>query len=44
MIRFQVPLSPAAGAKFPGGGTYGSQLCMPLPDVESFNNPNLKGS
>ena len=23
-------------------GTYGSQLCMPLPDVEAFNNPNLK--
>ena len=44
MIRFQVPLDPAPGAKFPGGGTYGSQLCMPLPDVERFNNPNLKGS
>lgn len=44
LIRFQIPLDPAAGAKFPGGGTYGSQLCMPLPDVERFNNPNLKNS
>lgn len=44
IIRFQLPLDPAAGAKFPGGGTYGSQLCMPLPDVERFNNPVLKGS
>jgi hypothetical protein len=42
LIRFQVPLNPAAGAKFPGGGTYGTQLCMPLPDVEAFNNPALK--
>jgi len=44
VIRFQLPLDPAPGAKFPGGGTYGSQLCMPLPDVERFNNPLLKGS
>ena len=43
LIRFQIPLNPAAGAPFPGGGTYGTQLCMPLPDVETFNNPNLKG-
>ena len=42
LIRFQIPLNPAAGSKFPGGGTYGSQECMPLPDVERFNNPNLK--
>lgn len=42
IIRFQLPLDPPAGAKFPGGGTYGSQVCMPLPDVERFNNPNLK--
>lgn len=42
LIRFQVPLDPAPGAKFAGGGTYGSQLCMPLPDVEAFNNPLLK--
>lgn len=44
LIRFQLPLSPAAGAAFPGGGQYGSQLCLPLPDVERFNNPKLKGA
>ena len=44
LIRFQIPLNPAPGVKFPGVGTYGSQLCMPLPDVEAFNNPNLKTS
>lgn len=42
LIRFNLPLDPAAGAPFPGGGTYGSQICLPLPDVERFNNPNLK--
>jgi hypothetical protein len=44
IIRFQLPLDPAAGSKFPGGGSYGSQLCMPLPDVEILNNPLLKPS
>jgi hypothetical protein len=42
MIRFQLPSVPAAGAAYPGGGVYGSQLCMPFPDVETFNNPALK--
>ncbi|MEJ7809482.1 MAG: RagB/SusD family nutrient uptake outer membrane protein [Gemmatimonadaceae bacterium] len=41
-IRFNVALSPAAGAPFPnGGGTYGSLKCLPLPDVERVNNPNI---
>ena len=44
LIRYNLPLSPAAGATYPGGGTYGSQLCMPLPDVEIFNNPKLSGA
>jgi hypothetical protein len=44
IIRLQIPLDPAVGAKFPGGGSYGSQVCMPLPDVERFNNPILKGT
>jgi hypothetical protein len=44
LIRFQLPLNPAAGAAYPGGGTYGNQLCMPLPDVEIFNNPKLQGT
>ncbi len=44
IMRYQLPLNPAAGTSFPGGGTYGSQICMPLPDVERFNNPLLKGT
>ena len=43
-IRFGVPLSPAPGAPFPvGGGTYGDNKCLPLPDVERLNNPTLQG-
>jgi len=40
-IRFNLPLVPAAGAIFHGGGTYGNQKCLPLPDIERLNNPNL---
>jgi hypothetical protein len=41
-IRFNQPLRPATGAPFPnGGGTYGNQKCLPLPDVERINNPNI---
>jgi hypothetical protein len=39
--RFSIPLDPPAGAPSRRGGTYGSQLCFPLPDVERLNNPNL---
>jgi hypothetical protein len=49
--RFNLPLLPAAGTLFetpnPGGGTrnkggdYGDVRCLPLPDVERDNNPNL---
>jgi hypothetical protein len=42
IIRFNLPLVPAAGAAYPGGGVYSNQLCMPFPDVETFNNPGLK--
>lgn len=41
MIRFSVALRPAAGATFHGGGRYGSSTCMPLPNVEKLNNPNV---
>ena len=46
IIRFDIPLSPAAGTPFPvKGGTYGpdrgSQICIPLPDLERNNNPNF---
>lgn len=41
-IRFNVPLDPPPGAPFPvGGGTYGNNKCLPLPDVERLNNPNF---
>jgi hypothetical protein len=41
-IRFNVPLDPAPGAAFPvGGGTYGNNKCLPLPDVERLNNPSI---
>lgn len=41
-IRFNVPLKPAAGAPFPnGGGTYGTNKCLPLPDIERLNNPSI---
>ena len=44
-IRFNIPLTPAPGAPFPvGGGTYGNNKCLPLPDVERLNNPSLRPS
>jgi starch-binding outer membrane protein, SusD/RagB family len=40
--RFNLPLIPAPGTEFPvKGGTYGSTTCLPLPDVERFNNPSI---
>ncbi|MBC8088785.1 MAG: RagB/SusD family nutrient uptake outer membrane protein, partial [Phycisphaerae bacterium] len=39
--RYSIPLAPAAGAAYPGGGAYGTQSCFPLPDVERINNPNI---
>lgn len=49
--RFNLPLNPAVGAPFmpPNpdgsirnkGGQYGDLRCLPLPDVERDNNPNL---
>jgi hypothetical protein len=43
MQRFNVPFNPAVGVAYPlKGGTYGNTRCLPLPDVERFNNPNIK--
>jgi starch-binding outer membrane protein, SusD/RagB family len=46
VIRYNLTLTPAPGAPYPGGGTYGpaggSGRCLPLPDVERLNNPNLR--
>jgi hypothetical protein len=40
--RFNIPFNPAVGTVFPlKGGTYGNTVCLPLPDVERFNNPNI---
>lgn len=41
IARFDVPRVPAPGTDYPKGGTYGSTTCLPLPDVERFNNPNI---
>lgn len=43
--RFALPLVPAPGSPYPDkGGTYGSTTCLPLPDVERFNNPTIAGT
>jgi starch-binding outer membrane protein, SusD/RagB family len=39
--RFDVPLVPEPGTPFVRGGTYGTTTCLPLPDIERFNNPNI---
>jgi starch-binding outer membrane protein, SusD/RagB family len=39
-----VPLTPSPGTDYPKGGSYGDlngARCMPLPDVERLNNPNI---
>lgn len=41
IARFDVPLVPAPGTPYPKGGSYGSTTCLPLPDIERFNNPNI---
>jgi hypothetical protein len=42
IIRFSAPFTPPAGEAYPGGGEYGAQRCLPLPDVERDNNPALR--
>lgn len=42
-IRFNIALTPATGTAFSKGGTYGNTKCLPLPNVERFNNPNIGG-
>src|SRR6266446_2432237 len=41
LVRFGKTPDPTAGTAYAGGGVYGSQLCLPLPDVEKQNNPNF---
>lgn len=45
--RLNLPLSPAPGEPYQvgiKGGSYGDQTCIPLPDVERFNNETIRGS
>ena len=42
LIRHGVAFAPPVGAPYPHGGAYGSQRCLPLPDVERDNNPTLR--
>jgi starch-binding outer membrane protein, SusD/RagB family len=39
--RLNLPLDPAPGTTFRKGGQYGDTRCLPLPDVERNNNPNI---
>lgn len=39
VIRFGITLTPAAGSPYHFGGTYGTQICLPLPSAERLNNP-----
>ncbi|MDQ6770114.1 MAG: RagB/SusD family nutrient uptake outer membrane protein [Gemmatimonadota bacterium] len=43
--RLNLPLDPAPGLQYeistPKGGTYGTERCFPVPDVEKLNNPNF---
>lgn len=45
--RLSLPLVPAAGLPYSitysKGGVYGSETCMPIPAVETNNNPNARG-
>jgi hypothetical protein len=42
--RFNIPLNPTAGSTYRFGGVYGHTVCLPLPDVERFANPNVDPS
>lgn len=43
IIRYSIPLSPAAGTAHHFGGPYGNQICFPLPAAERLNNPVIGG-
>lgn len=42
--RFNLALVPAPGSQYRFGGVYGNTVCLPLPDVERFANPNIEGT
>ena len=37
-----LPDTPPAGAPYITAGNYGATVCLPLPDVERLNNPNIR--
>jgi hypothetical protein len=39
VIRYNITLQPASGTPYHFGGTYGTQICLPLPSAERLNNP-----
>lgn len=42
--RFNLPFTYApAGQSYKEGGQYGTTTCLPLPDIERLNNPNIGG-
>ena len=43
VIRYDIALTPATGTQYHFGGTYGSQVCLPLPAAERLNNPLIGG-
>jgi hypothetical protein len=43
VIRYNIALTPAAGTAYHFGGTYASQVCLPLPAAERLNNPLIGG-
>jgi starch-binding outer membrane protein, SusD/RagB family len=42
MIRKNIPFTPAAGTANRKSQIFGTVTCVPLPDVETRNNPNFK--
>jgi hypothetical protein len=41
IIRLNIPVQPVAGTSYHFGGTYGTQICFPLPSSERLNNPRI---
>jgi hypothetical protein len=41
IIRYGITVQPPAGTAYHGSGNYGANKCLPLPDVERLNNPNI---
>jgi hypothetical protein len=39
--RFNLTLVPAVGTAYQEGGSYGATVCLPIPDIEKFGNPNV---